>query len=158
VRSSLDQAHEAAVARFRRPFAQCVLRSPDAQLDAVFAWTKATADWLTLDVPGLGSGLMAGLPDFSWGFGCGTAYGVQAMLPAGQGASAAAALRTLAQVSRRHNDDGAVVHEVVTNGVVFWRGNLVEAPLFARALYHTYRWTGDRALLADLFPFCLQGT
>jgi len=155
--SPVDQAHEAAVARFRRPFNQCVLRSPDARLDAVFGWTKATADWLMLDVPGLGSGLMAGLPDFPWWFGCDSAFGVQAMLPAGQGEYAAAALRTLAQVSQRHNDDGVVIHEVVTNGVVFWRGNLVEAPLFARALYHTYRWTGDRALLADLFPFCLQG-
>jgi hypothetical protein len=153
----LRQAHDAAIARYRAPFERCVLRSPDSRLDEIFGWTKATADWLLLDAPGLGSGLMAGLPDFAWWFGCDTAYGVLGMLPAGQGTDAAAALRTLAQVSRQHNGDGAVAHEVVTNGAVFARGNLVEVPLFARALYHTYRWTGDRVLLADLFPFCVQG-
>jgi hypothetical protein len=153
----LRRAHETAIARFRAPFERCVLRSPDAHLDEVFAWTQATADWLHVEVPGLSSGLMAGLPDFAWWFGCDTAYGVPPMLPAGQGHAAAAALRTLAEVSRRHNGDGAVVHEVVTNGAVYASGNLVEVPLFARALYHTYRWTGDRALLADLFPFCVQG-
>jgi hypothetical protein len=155
--SPLERAREAAAARFRRSFERCILHSPDARLDEVFAWTKATADWLTLDVPGLGSGVMAGLPDFAWWFGCDSAYGVLAMLPAGQGEHAVAALRTLAELSRRHNGNGLVLHEVVTNGAVFWRGNLVEVPLFARALYHTYRWTGDRELLADLFPFCLQG-
>src|SRR5258706_178649 len=28
---------------------------------------------------------------------------------------------------------------------------------FAWALYYTYQWTGDRALLKELFPFCLEG-
>ena len=150
----LEQARQRARDYFLAPFSQCVLESPDPQLNEVFAWAKASSTLLTLEVPGLGRGVMGGLPDFPWWFGCDIAYGVLPMLPAGQGAVAADSLRLLAKLSR---GNGAVPHEVVSNGVVFHAGNLVEVPLFARALYHTYRWTGDRRLLDDLFPFCLQG-
>jgi hypothetical protein len=150
----LEQARQRARDHFLSPFSQCVLESPDARLNEVFAWAKASSALLTLEVPGLGRGVMGGLPDFPWWFGCDIAYGVLPMLPAGQGEAAADSLRLLAKMSR---GNGAVPHEVVSNGVVFHPGNLVEIPLFARALYHTYRWTGDRHLLEDLFPFCLQG-
>lgn len=151
---SLEQVYSRARDHFLAPFSQCVLASPDARLNEVFAWAKASSTLLTLEVPGLGRGVMAGLPDFPWWFGCDIAYGVLPMLPAGQGEAAADSLRLLAKMSR---GNGVVPHEIVSNGVVFHSGNLVEIPLFARALYHTYRWTGDRQLLEDLFPFCLQG-
>ncbi len=154
---ALEQAERTAVARFEEPFRRCVLHSPDAELDRVFAWAKADTAMLALDVPGLGRANMAGLPEFPWWFGVDLAYGVLPMLPAGQTADAAASLRTLAAMSRRHGRDGKVPHEVVTNGVMFHDGNPVETPLYARALYYTYRWTGDRELLEDLYPFCLRG-
>jgi len=100
---------------------------------------------------------MAGLADFPWWFGCDTAYGVLALLPFGQGHEAAASLRAWADLSWKRHGNGRVLHEMVTNGVVIEPGNLVEVPLFARALYHTYRWTGDRSLLEEVFPFCLEG-
>lgn len=153
----LAEAHRRAIQQFNEPFAQSVLRSPDPRLDETFAWAKANTAWLIQDVPGLGRGPMGGLPDFPWWFGCDTAYSALAMLPVGQAGEAVAGLRTLARVSREQPYHGAVAHEVVSNGVVAWRGNLVEVPLFARALYFTYRWTGDRALLEALFPFCLEG-
>ena len=153
----LAEAHRRAIERFNQPFAQCVLRSPDPNLDETFAWAKANTAWLIQDVPGLGRGPVGGLPDFPWWFGCDTAYGALAMLPVGQSGEAIAGLRTLARVSRQQRSGGAVAHEIVSNGIIAWRGNLVEVPLFARALYFTYRWTGDRALLESLFPFCLDG-
>jgi len=153
----LADAHERAIGRFAAPFAHCVLRSPEPDLDEAFAWAKANTAWLALDVPGLGRAPMGGLPDYPWWFGCDTAYGALAMLPIGQAAEAGAALHTLAAISRRQSSTGAVVHEVVTNGIVTSPGNLVEVPLFVRALYYTYQWTGDRALLEELFPFCLEG-
>src|SRR5260370_804511 len=79
------------------------------------------------------------------------------MLPFGQGAEAGAALRTLAAVSRRQSSTGAVVHEAVASGIIRCPGNLVEVPLFVRALHSPYQWAGDRALLEELFPFCLEG-
>ncbi len=153
----LGQVQQVAIDRVRAPFARCLLQSPDAHLNQVFAWAKAWSSLLMLDVPGLGRAPMGGLPEFPWWFGCDTAYGVLPMLPAGQTDDACASLRTLATLSQRANDSGAVAHEIVSHGLVAHRGNLVETPLFVRALYHTYRWTGDRALLEDLFPFCLQG-
>jgi hypothetical protein len=152
----LDQAHQRAAARFREPFERCVLQSPDAVLDKAFGWAKANTAWLQTTVPGMGSAPMGGLPDFPWWFGCDIAYGVLPMLAAGQTQAAADALRTLASLSKRLCPLGKVAHEIVPNGVVTESGNLVEAPLFARALYHTYRWTGDRALLDELFPFALD--
>lgn len=152
--TSLEQARLRTRDRFLSHFSHCVLHSPDPLLNEAFAWAKVSSSLLTLEVPGLGRGVMGGLPDFPWWFGCDIAYGVLPMLPAGQGEVAADSLRLLMKMSR---GDGAVPHEVVSNGVVFHPGNLVEIPLFARALYHTYRWTGDRSLLEDVFPFCLQG-
>jgi hypothetical protein len=157
VARSLRQAECAAKERFHAPFTRCLLQSPDAHLNAVFAWAKAWASMLMLDVPGVGRAAMAGLPEFPWWFGCDLAYGVLPMLPAGQADEADASLRTLAALSQQANKSGAVAHEIVSHGLVAHRGNLVETPLFVRALYHTYRWTGNRALLEELFPFCLQG-
>ncbi len=153
----LEHAARVAGERFTAPFARCILRSPDRALDEVFAWAKADAARLTMDVPGLGRAAMAGLPEFPWWFGVDLAYGVLPLLPAGHTGDAMASLRMLAAMSRNNGTDGMVPHEVVTNGVVFHAGNLVEIPLFIRALYHTYRWTGDRTLLEELFPFCLRG-
>ncbi len=154
---SLEEARQEAMARFRAPFTRCTLQSPDEHLNRVFAWAKAWASLLMLDVPGVGRAAMAGLPEFPWWFGCDLAYGVLPMLPAGQTEDARASLRALARFSQQVNATSAVAHEIVSHGLVAHRGNLVETPLFARALYHTYRWTGDRALLEALFPFCVQG-
>ena len=153
----LAEAHRQAIEQFNKPFAQCVLRSPDPNLDEAFAWAKANMAWLIQDVPGLGRGPMGGLPDFPWWFGCDTAYGALAMLPVGQANEAVEGLRTLGRISRDQHYGSAVAHEIVSNGIIAWRGNLVEVPLLARALYFTYRWTGNRALLDALFPFCLDG-
>lgn len=153
----LERAHRASAEAFHAAFDHCALNSPNPLLNEAFGWAKVSTADLMLDIPDLGRAPMGGLPDYPWWFGCDVAYGVLPMLPAGQGTNAADALRTLAGLSQRYNGNGRVVHEVVSNGVVTWGGNLVETLLLARALYHTYHWTGDRSLLDDLFPFCLDG-
>ncbi|HKT39777.1 MAG TPA: hypothetical protein VJR48_15480, partial [Ktedonobacterales bacterium] len=155
--TALEQAHRAFVEAFATTFDTCALNSPDEALNEAFAWAKVAATDLLLEVPGLGRAPMAGLADFPWWFGCDTAFGVLPLLVAGKARDATAALRTLAAISREHNGNGRVVHEVISNGVVAAPGNLVETLLFVRALYHTYRWTGDTSLLDDIFPFCLDG-
>lgn len=155
--SLLDQAHSRVIAGFRSAFDQCELRSPDAQVDAAFAWTKIANRALMLDVPGLGRAPMAGLADFPWWFGCDIAYGILPYLATGQGGDAVDALLTLTRLSARHNPNGRVLHEIIFNGATLGDGNLVETPLLARALYHTYRWTGDRRLLDEVFPFSVRG-
>lgn len=153
----LEQAHNAARERFAAPFTRCILRSPDAAFDEVFAWAKANLTWLYLTIPGIGSAPMGGIADFPWWFGCDSEYGLLPMLAAGQQHEASAALRTLATLSQRANGNGRVVHEISSNGVVNEPGNLVETALFTRTLHAVYRWTGDRALLRDLYPFCARG-
>ncbi|WP_052887413.1 hypothetical protein [Thermogemmatispora carboxidivorans] len=152
----LVEAQHRAQAESRSPFEHCVLSSPDLAFNEVFAWSKANTARLLLEVPGIGTGLMAGLPDFPWWFGCDTAYGVLPLLPSGQTEAAVASLRTLAAFGERCDPHSAVPHEVLPYGQLWASGNLVELPLFVRALYHTYRWTGDQGLLRELFPFCLQ--
>nr|BBH94280.1 hypothetical protein KTA_24790 [Thermogemmatispora argillosa] len=152
----LVEAQHRARAEFLSPFEHCALSSPDPTFNEVFAWSKANAARLLLEVPGIGTGLMAGLPDFPWWFGCDTAYGVLPLLPIGQTEAAVASLRTLAIFGERCDSHSAVPHEVLPYGQIWASGNLVELPLFARALYHTYCWTGDQSLLGELFPFCLE--
>ncbi|MBX5458071.1 MAG: hypothetical protein IRZ31_14345 [Thermogemmatispora sp.] len=152
----LVEAQHRAQAESRSPFEHCVLSSPDLAFNEVFAWSKANTARLLLEVPGIGAGLMAGLPDFPWWFGCDTAYGVLPLLPIGQTEAAVLSLRTLAAFGERCDPHGSVPHEVLPYGQLWASGNLVELPLFVRALYHTYCWTGDQDLLRELFPFCLQ--
>ena len=156
-RRHLEQAHKEAQARFTAPLTRCILRTPDAAFDELFAWSKANLAWLRLTIPGMGAAPMGGIPDFPWWFGCDSEYGLLPMLAAGQQGEAGEALRTLAALSQRANGNGRVLHEISSSGAVSEPGHLVETPLFTRALHAVYRWTGDRALLRDLYPFCAQG-
>src|SRR3979411_1852927 len=36
-------------------------------------------------------------------------------------------------------------------------GHLVEVPLFVRACYHVFQWTGDQQFLRDIYDFCVRG-
>jgi hypothetical protein len=153
---TLAEAHRSAGEAFLAPLERCVLISPDLAINEVFAWAKANTARLLLEVPGIGSGVMAGLPDFPWWFGCDTAYGVLPMLPAGQTAAAVTSLRTLAAIGERCDPHGAIPHEVLPYGQIWAGGNLVELPLFLRAVYHTYCWSGDRSLLTEVLPFGLR--
>ena len=50
-----------------------------------------------------------------------------------------------------------MIHELATTGVIYNPGNLVETPAFTRAVHQTWLWTGDRAFLEEMYPFCKQG-
>ena len=45
------------------------LSIPDAQLQQTFEWLKYNSDWLIRNVPEIGMGIMAGIPDYPWWFG-----------------------------------------------------------------------------------------
>jgi glycogen debranching enzyme len=81
------------------------------------------------------------------------------MLQAGLFELSKASLRLLKQVSltTNPNEPGRVIHELATTGVVYNAGNLVETPLFTRAVHQTWLWTGDDAFLREMYPFCKQG-
>jgi glycogen debranching enzyme len=112
---------------------------------------------LERNVPGIGRGIAAGLPDHPWWIGNDTAYATLALVASGQFELALASLRNVLRYSEIVNGDGAVVHEILTQGHVHDNGLLVEIPLFVRACYHAFRWTGDRAFLQDVYGFCKRG-
>lgn len=143
--------------RYAQIFTRCDLHSDDELMDSAFGWAKATLQMLERNVPGVGQGLAAGLPDYPWWFGNDTAYSAQTLVASGQFELALNSLRNLARFSQAVHGNGAVVHEILTQGHVHHNGHLVEIPLFVRACYHAFRWTGDRAFLQDLYGFCKRG-
>ena len=142
---------------YQHLLARCALHSDDELIDTAFGWAKVTLQMLERTVPGTGQGISAGLPDHPWWIGNDTAYATLPLVASGQFELALASLRNLVQYSETVNGDGAVVHEILTQGHVHDNGLLVEIPLFVRACYHAFRWTGDRTFLEEVYGFCKRG-
>lgn len=143
--------------RYQRLLTTSALYSGDELMDTAFGWAKVTLQALERDVPGTGRGIAAGLPDHPWWIGNDTAYATLPLVASGQFELALASLRNLARYSESVNGNGAVVHEILTQGRVHDNGLLVEIPLFVRACYHAFRWTGDRGFLEEIYSFCKRG-
>jgi len=143
--------------RYQQVIERCALHSDDELVDTAFGWAKVNLQMLERNVPGIGQGLAAGLPDFPWWFGKDTTYATLPLVACGQFELALTSLRNLARYSQAINSDGGVVHEILTQGHVHDNGHLVEIPLFVRACYHAFRWTGDQGFLQELYSFCKHG-
>lgn len=129
-----------------------LIRTPRAELDRIYADQSLCLDLLTLQVPGLGRGLVAGLPSFAWFFGCDTYYSIGGLLVSGQWRTALDNLRLLASYAREQN--GRVPHEITQTGTLFNKGNTIETGEFVTATEKTFRWTGDRAFLDEMYELC----
>jgi len=159
----LRQDH-AALFEVKRASCQAIasgstLISPDETLNEAFHWAKLNCHMLAREVPGLGRAAGAGLPTYPWWFGIDIAYSILPMLQAGLFNLAKESLHLLKQMSEKENasEPGRVIHELTTTGVVFNPGNLVETPVFTRAVHQCWLWTGDDAFLNAMYPFCKQG-
>lgn len=144
-------------ARYEELFALSKITIPDAALQKAYEWTKYNTDWLIRDVPGVGRGFGAGLPDYPWWFGVDSEYTIQGLIATGRKDLVYETLDLLAELSELENGNGRIVHEVSTNAVVFNPGNINETPQFASTVWEVYRWTGDRALLEKYFPLIEKG-
>lgn len=149
----------AKLERYGRLAAQSKLTTALPALNAAFHWSKIGCQWLARATATHGLAAGAGLPNYPWWFGIDTEYAVPPLLQGGFFALTQATLRLLKDVSSAHNmaELGRVIHELSTTGVVYNPGNLVETPAFTRAVYQTWRWTGDQAFLAEMYPFCKAG-
>lgn len=148
---------EAKKARYATLRATADLSIPDPELEAMYTWMKYNTDWLIRDVPEVGRGISAGLPDYPWWFGADNSYTLQGTLATGRPDLTKATMRLLHTLSETTNGNGRIIHEVSTNGVVFNEGNLNETPHFAMLVWTAYEWTGDRELLAELYPTVKAG-
>lgn len=130
---------------------------PDKELQKAFEWTKYNTDWLVREVPELGRGFGAGLPDYPWFFGVDSEYSIQGLITTGRKDLVYSTIELIHNLSEKANGNGRIVHEVSTNGVVFNPGNINETPQWASTIWEVYRWTGDRDFLETYFPSIEKG-
>jgi hypothetical protein len=105
----------------------------------------------------------AGFPDYPWLFATDGEFTAFAAVAAGQFDTLADHLQALRDVSVLINPDtDKVVHEVVTDGSVYYganssAGNTDETAKFPSALALVWRWSGDSGLRDQLYPFAVRG-
>ncbi len=133
------------------------LSIPDTTIQKAFEWLKYNCDWLVQEVPEIGTGITAGIPDYPWWFGVDSEYALQGYLAIGQFDAALSTIKLLDSVSEAVNGNGRIIHEMSTNGAVFNKGNINETPQFATLILETYNWTGDQNVLKDYFPTIQKG-
>jgi hypothetical protein len=103
--------------------------------------------------------LGAGWPDYPWLFATDGEYTAFASVALGQFEPIVEHLRALRDASRTVNgSSGKVVHEVITDGSVYFGalsdpGNTDETAKFPSTVALLWRWTGDRALLREMYGF-----
>jgi hypothetical protein len=104
----------------------------------------------------------AGWPDYPWLFATDGEYTAFAAVAAGQFQAIEDHLRALRDVSRIANgDSGKVVHEVTSDGQVYFGangdpGNTDETAKFPSAVALVWRWTGDDAFRDEMYPFTVR--
>jgi len=148
---------EEKIKRFQEIKNTADLKIPDSTLQTMYEWVKYNDDWLVREVPEIGKGLSAGLPDYPWWFGCDNTYALQGVLAIGQHEIVKSTMQLLHKISNRTNGNGRIIHESSTNGAVYNPGNSNETAHFIYLLWRYYEWTGDRAFVKDLYPDVKKG-
>ncbi len=136
---------------------QSKLTIPDKELQNAFEWLKYNCDWLIRDVPEIGRGITAGIPDYPWWFGVDSEYALQGYMAIGQRDIVYQTIHLLDSVSNSVNGNGRILHEMSTNGTVFNKGNINETPQFASLIWQIYLWNGDIHFLEKYFPTVKKG-
>ena len=143
--------------RYRQLAELSKLTIPDKELQNAFEWLKYNCDWLIRDVPEIGRGITAGIPDYPWWFGVDSEYALQGYMAIGQRDIVYSTIQLLDSVSNKVNGNGRILHEMSTNGTVFNKGNINETPQFASLIWQIYLWNGDIQFLEKYFPTVKNG-
>jgi hypothetical protein len=107
--------------------------------------------------------LGAGFPDYPWLFATDGEYTAFASVAAGQFEPVKDHLRALGDLTEVINPDtGKIVHEVVTDGSVYFganedAGNTDETAKFPSAVALVWRWTGDDGFRDELYGLAVRG-
>ena len=129
---------------------------PDKELEKAFEWIKYNTEWLVREVPEVGRGLGAGMPDYPWWFGVDNEYALKGAIATGRKDLVYSTIALIHKLSEA-NGNGKIVHEVSSNGVIFNPGNINETPQFASLVWWVYQWTGDREFLDKYYPTIKKG-
>jgi hypothetical protein len=140
--------------RFEQLEQTASIHVPDSLLQTAYDWGKYATDWLQRDVPGLGKGLSAGLPDYPWFFSNDQAATFMALTGTIQPQLFYNSFRFLKTISdKTNNNSGQIIHEVSDNGVVYNKGNMQESQLHIIAAWQIFEWTGNRDFLQENYAF-----
>ena len=110
---------------------------PDKELEKAFEWVKYNTEWLVRDVPEIGRGLGAGMPDYPWWFGVDNEYTLKGAIVTGRKDLVYQTIELIHRLSES-NGNGRIVHEVSTNGVIFNPGN--QRTLIASLIWWVYQY------------------
>lgn len=143
--------------RYQELAQQSKLTIPDKKLEETFEWLKYNSDWLIRDVPEVGRGITAGIPDYPWWFGVDSEYALKGYMTIGQTNIVYSTIALLDSVSNAVNGNGRIIHEMSTNGAVFNPGNINETPQFWSLIWEVYKWNGDKTFLEKYYPTIEQG-
>jgi hypothetical protein len=127
--------------------------SPDPAFDAAFDLARANLQLLEAEAPKLGRYFYAGLPTFPFWFSNDGAYSTPGLLATGLITTTEDHLRLGAEFGR----GGRIPHQISPSGRIVGEGNAEETPLWVMALWDSYRWTGDRDFLAEVYPRAVEG-
>lgn len=144
-------------ARYMELAKQSKLTISDKDLQETYEWLKYNCDWLVRTVPEIGTGIGAGIPDYPWYFGVDSEYALKGYMAIGQEEVVKQTIKLLDSVSMAVNNNGRILHEMSTNGVVFNKGNINETPQFASLIWEIYKWNGNEEFLAKYFPTIKKG-
>lgn len=133
------------------------LTIPNKNIQQAFEWLKYNSDWLVQTVPGIGTGITAGIPDYPWWFGVDSEYALQGYMMVGQTDAVYSTIKLLDSMSKVVNGNGKIIHEMSTNGAVFNDGNINETPQFASLIWEIFKWNGDLEFLKKYFPTIKKG-
>ena len=145
------------IARYEKLASQSRLTIPNKDLEQTFEWLKYNCDWLVRKVPGIGTAISAGIPDYPWWFGVDSEYSLRGYMAIGQTDVVHNTIKLLDSVSNAVNGNGRIIHEMSTNGAVFNEGNINETPQYASLIWETYLWNGDKEFLKAYFPTVKAG-
>lgn len=136
---------------------QSRLSIADQRFETIYDWVKVNTDWLILDHEKYGRGLMAGLPEYPWWFGCDNCYSLQGVLVMGDFSLCKDTLKLILDYSEKVNGNGRIVHEILPNGFCPNHGNTQETAHFIIMVWKYYEWTGDSAFLQYCIPYIKKG-
>lgn len=129
------------------------LEIEDKNFENIYKWVKVNTDWLILDIEEYGRGIIAGLPEYPWWFGCDSFYTLQGVLCMGDYKLCRDTLSLIHDYSVKYNGNGRIVHEILPNGHCPNYGNTQETAHFVTMVWKYYEWTKDQSLLDETLPY-----
>lgn len=152
IRENVELLFNEKKERYARIDRQAEITVPDTLLTQAYRWGKYNTDWLVREVPGMGRGINAGLPDYPWFFSNDQAATFNALVGTIDPQLFYDSWDMLSRISKEANDDsGRIIHEVSTNGQVYDKGRMEESQGFINASWTIFKWTGNMDFLKTYY-------